>query len=73
MINLVGSNDKEKCTLIETVHGEVKLIKRSYNSRNNLETFQFSNLKDCWEYVDQNKFQVNIIHSGKRRSDREKE
>jgi len=73
MINLAGSNYKEKCTLIETVHGKVKLIKRSNNSPNNLETFQFSNLKDCWEYVDQNKFQVNIIHSGKRRSDREKE
>ena len=73
MIGLVGSNHKEKCTLIETVHGEVKLIKRSHDSPNNLETFKFPNLKDCLEYVDQNKFQVNIIHSGKRRSDREKE
>jgi hypothetical protein len=73
MIDLVSSNYEEKCTLIETIHGEVKLIKRSYDSPNNLETFKFSNLKDCWEYVDKNKFQVNIIHSGKRKSDREKE
>jgi hypothetical protein len=66
MIGLVGSNHKEKCTLIETIHGEVKLIKRSHDSPNNLETFKFSNLKDCLEYVDKNKFQVNIIHSGKK-------
>jgi len=58
------SNCRGNCTLIETIHGEVKLITRSNDF---LETLRFPNLKDCLEYVDRSRLQINIIHSGKRR------
>ena len=61
-------NHKEECTLIETFHGEIKLIKRSHA---NLVTLSFSNLRECLAYVDKNQFEINIMHSGKRREDRE--
>ncbi len=53
-----------KCTLIETIQGEVKLIKRADA---NLTTLEFSNLKDCLDYVSKNRFQINIVHSGRRK------
>ena len=61
-------NYKEKCTLIETIHGEVKLIRRG---NANLVTLNFSNLRDCLDYVDKNQFQINITHSGRRKHERE--
>jgi len=71
MASLVSSDHKEKCTLIETIHGEVKLIKRSDDSPPNLETLEFPNLRDCMEYVDKNKFQITVTHLGRKRSSRE--
>jgi hypothetical protein len=59
-----GSNGRGNCTLIETIQGEVKLIKRSNDL---LEALRFPNLKDCLEYIDRNKLHINIIHRGKRR------
>jgi hypothetical protein len=73
MVSLVSSDHKEKCTLIETIHGGVKLIKRSDDSPTSLETLNFSNLKDCMEYVDKNKFQITVTHFGKKRNSRERE
>jgi hypothetical protein len=55
-----------KCTLIETVHGDVKLIKRANAG---LTTLNFSNLRDCLDFADKNQFQINIVHSGRRRGD----
>ena len=66
MSSLRGSHHKQKCTLIETIHGEVKLIKRSDDSPN-LEILKFSNLKECMEYVDKNKFQITVTHLGRKR------
>ena len=60
-------NHKPKCTLIETIHGEIKLIKRANAI---LTTLNFSNLRDCLDYADKNQFQINIVHSGRRRGDR---
>jgi len=57
-------NGRGNCTLIETIHGEVKLITRANEF---LEALRFSNLNDCLEYVDRNRLQINVIHSGKRR------
>jgi hypothetical protein len=56
-----------KCTLIETVHGEVKLIKRATAG---LTTLNFPNLKNCLDFADKNQFQINIVHSGRKREDR---
>ena len=58
------SHRRGNCTLIETIHGEVKLITRVNEF---LEAVRFSNLNDCLEYVDRNKLQINVIHSGKRK------
>ena len=66
-MDIVSFDHKEKCTLIETLHGEVKLIKRAHA---NLMTLNFSNLKECLAYVDKNQFQINIVHSGRRKDDR---
>jgi hypothetical protein len=73
MSSLESSHHKQKCTLIENFHGEVKLIKRSGDSPSNLVTLIFSNLKDCMEYVDRNKFQIIVTHSGRKRNGRERE
>ena len=67
MIWFTDTFHKEKCTVIQSLHGEVKLIKRSYKSRPSLVTFCFSNLKDCLEYADKNQFQINIMHSGRKK------
>jgi len=64
---------KEKCTVIESLQGEVKLIKRSYKFGASLVTIPFHNLKDCLEYADKNRFQINIMYSGRRKRDNEKE
>ena len=69
---LMSSHHKGKCTLIETLHGEVELIKRSDDSPN-LEILKFSNLKDCMEYVEKNKFQITVTHLGRKRIGRERE
>ena len=63
MILVADTFHKEKCTVIQSFHGKVKLIKRSSESRHSLITLSFSNLKDCLEYVDKNQFQINIMHS----------
>ncbi len=55
---------KEGCTLIETFHGEIKLIKRAHA---NLVTLNFSNLNDCLAYVNNNRFEINVVHSGRRK------
>jgi len=73
MISLTNINQKEKCTVIESIYGEVKLIKRSYESQPALVTLNFSNLKECLDYVDKNQFQINILYSGRRKRDNEKE
>jgi hypothetical protein len=73
MISLTNINQKEKCTVIESIYGEVKLIKRSYESQPTLVTLNFSNLKECLDYVDKNQFQINILYSGRRKRDNEKE
>jgi len=64
MSSLLSPRDKQKCTLIETFHGELKLIIRLDDSPADLETLKFSSLKDCMEYVDKNKFQITVTHSG---------
>jgi len=61
-----SSHHKQKCTLIETILGQVELIKRSDDSPN-LEILKFSNLKDCMEYVEKNKFQITVRHLGRKR------
>ena len=71
MPSLGSSHHKRKCTLIETIHGEVELIKRSDDSPN-LEILKFSNLKECMEYVDKNKFQITVAHLGRKRIGRER-
>ena len=68
MIGLPTFNSREKCTVIESIYGEVKLIKRSFESRPSLVTLNFPNLQDCLDYADKNRFQINIIYSGKRKS-----
>jgi hypothetical protein len=73
MPSLGSSHHKQKCTLIETFHGEVKLIIRLDDSPADLETLKFSNLKDCMEYVDKNKFQITVTHSGRKRNSEEME
>ena len=70
MSSLGSSHHKQKCTLIETIYGEVKLIIRSDDSSTDLETLKFSNLKDCKEYVDKNKFQITVTHLGRKRNSR---
>jgi len=60
---------KEKCTVIESLHGDVKLIKRSHKSGPSLVTLRFPNLKDCLEYADQNQFQINIMYSGRKQKE----
>jgi len=64
--------DKEKCTVIESFHGEVKLIKRSDPSGPPLEKLTFSSLRDCLDYVRRNNFEVNVVHSGKGKNEGKK-
>ena len=57
--------EKQKCTVIESFHGEVKLIKRANPFQPRLVTLNFSNLKDCLDYVSENNFEISVVHSGK--------
>ncbi len=71
MDNLIQTHQRERCTVIESLYGEVKLIKRSFQPQPGLVTLSFSNLKDCLEYVDKNQFEVNVMYSGKRKKESE--
>jgi len=61
---------KEKCTVIESMQGKVKLIQRIDESYSRLLTLSFLNLRNCMEYAAKNQFQINIIYSGMRKEDR---
>ncbi len=67
MATLDGSY--QKCTVIETLNGEVKLIKRSDDAPADLETLSFANLEDCMEYVGKNKFQISVTHIRRNRKE----
>ena len=67
MPSLGSSHHKRKCTLIETIHGEVELIIRSDDSPN-LEVLKFSNLKDCMEFVDKTNFKLLLLIWGENES-----
>jgi len=54
------------------IFGQVELIKRSDDSPN-LEILKFSNLKDCMEYVEKNKFQIIVAHLGRKRMNERRE
>jgi hypothetical protein len=69
MIWFAETFHQEKCTVIESLHGQVKLIKRSHKSGPSLVTLSFLSLKDCLEYADKNRFQINIMYSGKKRKE----
>jgi len=58
---------KENCTLIESMHGKVKLI---WRANANLMTLNFSNLEECLNYADKNQIQISIMYSGRRREER---
>jgi len=62
--------EKQKCTVIESFHGEVKLIKRANPFQPRLVTLNFSTLKDCLDYVSENNFEISVVHSGKAKNDR---
>ena len=72
MSSLDSSHHKQKCTLMETIHGEVELIIRSDDSPN-LEVLKFSNLRDCMQYVEKNKLQITVTHLGRKRIRRGRE
>lgn len=57
----------DTCTVVESFHGDVKLIKRSHESRLPLATLRFPSLKACLEYAEQNQCQINIVYSGRKR------
>lgn len=69
MIGQTNNLPKEKCTVVESICGEVKLIKRSCESRPALTTLCFSSLTDCLEYVDRNRFHISVMHSGRRKKE----
>ncbi len=62
--------EREKCTVIESFHGEVKLIKRVDLSRSRLVKMSFPNLDDCLDYVNKNNFEISVVHSGKAKNNR---
>jgi hypothetical protein len=64
----VDLDKSNRCTVIETLHGMVKLIRRTHDVYPTLITSNFSNLDDCLKYVEKNRFEINIIHSGKRKT-----
>ncbi len=66
MYRLAAHQHKQKCTLIQTMNGDVKLIKRSDDSPNDLETLRFPGLKECIEYVDKNQYEIAITHLGRK-------
>jgi hypothetical protein len=65
MPSSMNMSDREKCTVIESIYGEVKLIKRSYQSEPSLVTLSFPNLEDCLDYVERNQFQISVMYSGR--------
>jgi hypothetical protein len=68
---MIGSTTiplKENCTVIESIYGDVKLIKRSRESAPALVTLSFSNLQDCLAYADKNQFRINIVYSGRKKN-----
>jgi len=71
MARRLGLDKSNGCTVIETLHGDVKLIRRAYDVYPTLITSNFSNLADCLQYVEKNRFEINIIYSGKRKGSEE--
>ncbi len=69
MIWFTDTFHKQQCTVIESLHGEAKLIKRSHQSGLPLVSLRFPNLKDCLEYADKNRFQINIMYSGRKKKE----
>jgi hypothetical protein len=69
MIWFTDTFHKQKCTVIESFHGEAKLIKRSHTFGPPLASLRFPNLKDCLEYADKNQFQINIMYSGRKKKE----
>lgn len=67
MIWFANTFHQEKCTVIESLHGGVKLIRRSHKSGPSLVTLSFPSMKDCLEYADKNRFQINIMYSGRKK------
>jgi hypothetical protein len=63
---------KRRCTVIESMQGEVKLIQQIDQSYPELVTLHFSDLKNCLEYVAKNEFHIATIYSGRRKNDRER-
>jgi len=62
-------SQEDKCTIIESLYGEVKLIKRSCMPPPALLTLRFSSLTDCLEYVDRNRFHINVLYSGRKKTE----
>ena len=67
MIWFANTFHQEKCTVIESLHGGVKLIRRSHKSGPSLVTLSFPSMKDCLAYADKNRFQINIMYSGRKK------
>ena len=67
MGHLVDTEKNNRCTVIESPLGMVKLIRRTHNAHPTLVTSIFSSLEDCLKYAEKNRFEINIIHSGKRK------
>jgi len=63
----VNPDKKNRCTVIESMHGMVKLIRRAPDVYPTLVTCDFRTLEDCLKYAEKNRFEINIIHSAKRR------
>jgi len=71
MINLTDSNPRYRYTVIETIYGEVKLIRSSEQPSSNIETLRFPNLSDCMDYLNRNQFRIDVLHSGRREKKQE--
>jgi len=71
MGQLMDLDKNNRCTVIESPLGMVKLIRRTHNAHPTLVTSIFSSLEDCLKYAETNRFEINIIHSGKRKKHEE--
>ena len=71
MGQLVDPDKNNRCTVIESPLGMVKLIRRARDIYPTLITSSFPSLDDCLRYVKRNRFEINIIHSGKRKNGEE--
>ncbi len=69
MVSFADIPRKQKCTVIESFQGGVKLIKRSHKSGPSLVTLSFPSLKDCLEYAVKNRFHINIMYSGRKKKE----